>query len=106
LKLNISFKKAQSRSITEPVKDNHAETIELRKKLENCQKDKVALQKLQKRYESLRRQLENVKLELDAKILHCDKLTEERDELRKKFEDAIIEVQQKSSKSQIHANGF
>lgn len=82
------------------MKDNHAETIELRKKLENYQKDKLALQKLQKRFESLRKQLENIKFELDAKVLHCDKLTEERDDLKQKFEGAIIDVQQKSSKIQ------
>ena len=82
------------------MKDNHAETIELRKKLENYQKDKVALQKLQKRFEALRRQLENMKYELDAKILHCDKLTEERDDVKQKFEGAIIDVQQKSSETQ------
>jgi uncharacterized coiled-coil DUF342 family protein len=79
------------------VKDNHAETIELRKKLENYKKDKQALQKLQKRFESLRKQLDNIKFELDAKVLHCDKLTEERDELKQKFEGAILDVQQRSS---------
>lgn len=71
--------------------------MELRRKLEHYQKDKVATQKLQKRFDSLRKQLDNVKLELDAKILHCDKITEERDELRQKFEEAILDVQQKSS---------
>lgn len=71
--------------------------VDLRKKLESYQKDKLALQKLQKRFESLRKQLDNVKLELDAKILHCDKITEERDELKQKFEEAILDVQQKSS---------
>lgn len=69
----------------------------MRKKLENYQKDKAATQKLQKRHEALRKQLNNVKFELDAKILHCDKLTEERDELKQKFEEAILDVQQKSS---------
>lgn len=90
---------AQSRSITEPVKDTHAETIELRKKLDNYQKDKLATQRLQKRYDALRKQLDNLKLELDAKVLHCDKITEERDELKQKFEEAILNVQQKSSMS-------
>lgn len=37
-------------------------------------------------------------MELDAKILLCEKITEERDELRQKFEDAILDVHQKSSK--------
>lgn len=79
------------------MKDTHAETIELRRKLENYQKDKLATQKLQKRFESLRKQIDNLKLELDAKVLHCDKITEERDELRQKFEEAVLNVQQKSS---------
>jgi growth arrest-specific protein 8 len=96
--LSFYFTAAQTRSITEPVKDNQAEMIELRKKLENYQKDKLAMQKLQKRYESIRKQNDNLKMELDAKILLCDKITEERDELRQKFEDAILDVQQKSSK--------
>lgn len=88
---------AQTRSIAEPVKDNQAETIELRKKLEKYQKDKLTIQKLQKRFESMRKQNDNLKMELDAKILLCEKITEERDELRQKFEDAILDVHQKSS---------
>ncbi|KAG5683425.1 hypothetical protein PVAND_012707 [Polypedilum vanderplanki] len=88
---------AQNRSITEPVKDNQAETNELRKKLENYQRDKISMQKLQKRYDAQRKQMENLKLELDAKSLHCEKITEERDELKQKFEDAILDVQQRSS---------
>lgn len=96
-KLTEQSTAAQNRSISEPVKDTHAETIELRRKLENHQKDKVATQKLQKRFESLRKQIDNLKLELDAKVLHCDKITEERDELRQKFEEAILDVQQKAS---------
>lgn len=65
--------------------------------MENYQKDKLATQKLQKRYESLRKQFDNLKMELDAKILHCDKITEERNEVRQKFEEAVLDVQQKSS---------
>ena len=42
--------------------------------------------KLQKRFDALRKQLDNIKLELDAKVLHCEKLKEERDALRQKFE--------------------
>lgn len=80
--------------------------IELRKKLENYQKDKLAMQKLQKRYESIRKQNDNMKMELDAKILLCDKITEERDELRQKFEDAILDVQQKSSKCILSYSEF
>jgi hypothetical protein len=88
---------AQNRSIAEPVKDNQAETTELRKKLENYQKDKVSMHKLQKRFDAQRKQLDNLKMELDAKILHSEKITEERDELKQKFEEAILDVQQKSS---------
>lgn len=90
---------AQSRTISEPVKDTHCETIELRRRLEHYQKDKLATQKLQKRHDALRKQVDHIKLELDAKILHCDKLTEERDELKQRFEEAILDVQQKSSES-------
>lgn len=89
---------AQSRKLSEPIKDNHAESIEILKKLENYQKDKIAMQKLQRRFDGLRKQLDNLKMELDAKVLHCDKITEERDELRQKFEEAILDVQQKFSK--------
>lgn len=53
--------------------------------------------KLQKRFDALRKQLDNIKLELDAKVLHCEKLKEERDALRQKFEEAILNVQQRSS---------
>lgn len=83
--------------IESSVKDTHSETIELRKKLEHYQRDKCAMQKLQKRHDSLRKQMDNISMELDAKILHCDVITEERNELRQKFEEAILEVQQRSS---------
>lgn len=78
------------------MKDIQSETIELRKKLEICQKDKASMQKLQKRYDALRKQLDSLKMELDAKVLHCEKLKEERDALRQKFEEAILDVQQRS----------
>lgn len=55
------------------------------------------MRKLHKRHDLLRKQLDNVKMKLDAKILHCDKITEERDELRQKFEEAVLDVQQRSS---------
>lgn len=91
---------AQSRSMIESsVKDTHSETIELRKKLEHYQRDKTAMLKLQKRHDSLRKQIDNINMELDAKILHCDIITEERNELRQKFEEAILDVQQRSSMS-------
>lgn len=83
--------------IESSVKDTQNETIELRKKLEHYQRDKVAMQKLQKRFDSLRKQFDSIKMELDAKILHSDKITEERNELRQKFEEAILDVQQRSS---------
>jgi ABC-type phosphate transport system auxiliary subunit len=79
-------------------KDTQSETNELRKKLEHYQRDKIAMQKLQKRYNGLCKQLDSLQIELDAKILHCEKITEERNELRQKFEEAVLEVQQKSSK--------
>lgn len=55
------------------------------------------MQKLQKRFDGLRKQFEGIKLECDAKDLLCTKITEERDELRQKFENTVLEVQQKSS---------
>lgn len=78
-------------------KDTQSETEELRKKLEHYQRDKIAMQKLQKRFNALRKQLDSIQIELDAKILHCEKITEERNELRQKFEEAVLDVQQKSS---------
>lgn len=82
-------------------KDTQSETVELRKKLEHYQRDKIAMQKLQKRFNALRKQLDSIEIELDAKILHCEKVTEERDELRQKFEETILDVQQKSSMLQF-----
>ncbi|KAL7030279.1 hypothetical protein ACKWTF_006598 [Chironomus riparius] len=88
---------AQNKTIVEPVKDIQAETIELRRKLENYQKDKTSMLKLKKRCDALRKQLDNIKFELDAKVLHCEKLKEERDALKQKFEEAVLNVQQRSS---------
>ncbi|CAO1415796.1 unnamed protein product [Diamesa hyperborea] len=87
----------QSRKLSDPLKDIQFEVNELRKKLEHYGRDKMSMQKLQKRFDALRKQFDGIKLECDAKELLCTKITEERDELRQKFENTVLEVQQKSS---------
>lgn len=97
---------AQHRTMIESsTKDTQNETME-RKKLEHYERDKIAMKKLQKRYNALCKQLDTIQIELDAKILHCEKITEERNELRQKFEEMILDVQQKSSMLQFSMSSF
>ncbi len=87
----------QSKKASEPPKDALSETIELKKKLENYNRDKSALQKLKKRYGVLQKQHDDMKWEMEALQMRIEKLTEERDDLKSKFEDSVLDVQQKSS---------
>lgn len=88
----------QTKKVSEPVKDSQTEIVELTKKLENYKRDKDTLTKLGKRYSFLQKQYDDLKWEMEALQMRCEKVSEERDQLKTKFEEAILEVQQKSSK--------
>lgn len=51
---------------------------------------------MKSRYEKLQKQFDAYKWETEALKMHCEKLTEERDQLKSRFEEAALELQQKT----------
>lgn len=92
----------QNKKLLEPQKDSQSEILELRKKLEHYVRDKAATQKLQKRYNIVQKQFEDLTWESEALQMQCDKVIEERDQLKERFEEAVLEVQQKSSNFKLN----
>lgn len=70
------------------------EKAELTKKLENYDRDRAALRRSKMRSESSKGQLDEMRWELELLRMQCEQLTKERDLLRVRFEEAIVDVQQ------------
>lgn len=87
--------KVKNKMLTEPMKAAETELTELRRKLENFNRDRAALSRFKSRYSSASKELNDLKWETEALQMRCEKLTEERDELKEKFEEAVMELQQK-----------
>lgn len=87
----------ENRRLTLPMKEAQNELKELRKKLENFDRDRAALKRSNAQKEKTEKQLDQLKLETEVLIMRCDKLTEERDSLRNRFEDAVMAVQQRTN---------
>lgn len=51
---------------------------------------------MKSRFEKLQKQFDAFKWETEALKMHCEKLTEERDQLKSRFEEAALELQQKT----------
>lgn len=79
------------------MKDAQTELKELRKKLENFDRDRAALKRSVAETESTKKKLNELKWETEVLTMRCAKLTEERDTLNNRFEDAVMAVQQKTS---------
>ncbi|XP_055634039.1 dynein regulatory complex subunit 4 [Toxorhynchites rutilus septentrionalis] len=87
---------AENRRLVEPLKQAQTELIELRKKLQYYDRDKATLNRVKTRLSSTQKQLSSLKLESDVLQMRCEKLVEERDQLKNMFEKSILELQQKS----------
>lgn len=73
------------------------ELEELRKKLENYDRDRAALSRTRSQYSVCSKQMNDLTWETEALRMRTEKLTEERNQLKKSFEDAVLELQQKTS---------
>ncbi|XP_041770961.1 dynein regulatory complex subunit 4 [Anopheles merus] len=87
---------AENKRLTEPLKSSQAELVELRKKLQYYDRDKATLNRVKTRLNSTQKQLASLKLEQDVLQMRCEKLVEERDQLKRLFEKSMLELQQKS----------
>ncbi|XP_065081882.1 dynein regulatory complex subunit 4 [Ochlerotatus camptorhynchus] len=86
----------ENRKLVEPLKQSQTELVELRKKLQYYDRDKATLNRVKTRLSSTQKQLSSLKLESDVLQMRCEKLVEERDQLKNMFEKSILELQQKS----------
>ncbi|XP_055585613.1 dynein regulatory complex subunit 4 [Uranotaenia lowii] len=93
---NHSEVMAENRRLVEPLRQAQTELIELRKKLQYYDRDKATLNRVKTRLSSTQKQLSSLKLESDVLQMRCEKLVEERDQLKSMFEKSILELQQKS----------
>lgn len=69
---------------------------DLRKKLEHFNKERSALSRVRLQSAASAKELNSVKWEMEAFRMRCDAITEERDELKKRFGEIMIEMQQKT----------
>lgn len=78
------------------MKEAKTELTDLRKKLENFNRDRAALSRTKNNLTTATKQLNELKWETEALRMRCEKLSEERDQLKNKFEEAVLELQQKT----------
>lgn len=87
---------AENKRLVSPLHDAKAEVVELRKRMENVDRDRAALKRYKRRCEAVEKLLNNQKWETEELKLLLDNTTDERDSLKMRFEEAILELQQKT----------
>lgn len=78
------------------MQESQIELADLRKKFEHFNKERSALSRVQLKSAASTKQLNSVKWEMEALRMRCDAIATERDELKKRFGEIMIEMQQKT----------
>lgn len=78
------------------MQESQIELADLRKKLEHFNKERSALSRVRMQSAASTKELNSVKWEMEAVRMRCDAITEQRDELKKRFGEIMIEMQQKT----------
>ncbi|GAB0097080.1 Dynein regulatory complex subunit 4 [Sergentomyia squamirostris] len=86
----------ENKRLIEPLQAAKAELAELRKKLENYDRDRSALNRTKTRCKTAEKKLNDNKWETEELKMRLEAITAERDCLRGKFEEAVLELQQKA----------
>ncbi|KAL9873793.1 growth arrest specific protein 8 [Glossina fuscipes fuscipes] len=86
----------ENRKLKEPLEQAQQELQLLRRKLEFYDRDRAQLMRLKVRNAYVEKQLQALTWETDALLLRNDTLVKEREELKEKFEEVVIELQQKT----------
>uniref|UniRef100_A0A1A9UHN6 Dynein regulatory complex subunit 4 n=1 Tax=Glossina austeni TaxID=7395 RepID=A0A1A9UHN6_GLOAU len=86
----------ENRKLKEPLEQAQQELQLSRRKLEFYDRDRAQLMRLKVRNAYVEKQLEALTWETDALLLRNDTLVKEREELKEKFEEVVIELQQKT----------
>uniref|UniRef100_A0A1I8NVA8 Dynein regulatory complex subunit 4 n=1 Tax=Stomoxys calcitrans TaxID=35570 RepID=A0A1I8NVA8_STOCA len=86
----------ENRKLKEPLEQAKQELVVMKRKLEFYDRDRAQLSRLKTRNAQVEKQLKALTWETEALLLRNDTLVKEREELKNKFEDVVIELQQKT----------
>ncbi|XP_066998435.2 dynein regulatory complex subunit 4 [Anabrus simplex] len=81
--------------LVEPLNDAKAEVAELNRKMKNYQKDKMSLTNTKIRLGCVQKELDNVKWENEVLENRLIQIQDERNELRNRFKQALMDMQEK-----------
>lgn len=87
---------AENRKLNEPLEQARKELVTLKRKLEFNERDKAQLSRLKHRNNYVEKQLKDLTWETEVLLLRNNTLVKQREELKEKFEEAVIELQQKT----------
>ncbi|KAF7276818.1 hypothetical protein GWI33_008966, partial [Rhynchophorus ferrugineus] len=87
---------AENKKLVAPLKQALDDVKEYKRQLQNYEKDKISLANTKSKLCQTLKDLEDLRWSNDALELRFSKLEKERDELHKRFVNAILEVQQKT----------
>lgn len=86
----------ENRKLKEPLEQAQQDLVVMKRKLEFYDRDRAQLTRLKTRNAQVEKQLKALTWETEALLLRNDTLVKEREELKEKFEDVVIELQQKT----------
>ncbi|XP_044761547.1 dynein regulatory complex subunit 4 [Coccinella septempunctata] len=88
---------SENKKMVEPLSQARAEVIEYRRQLTNYEKDKISLENTKIKLGQTRKEFEDLKWANEALEIRFAKLQAEHQELKRRFNQAVLEVQQKTS---------
>lgn len=87
---------AENRRLQKPLSQSNAELAELRNKMEHFERDRLALARAKARCATAEKLLDQHKWETEELRMQVAQIGEERDALKMRFEEAVLELQQKT----------
>ncbi|KAF5299343.1 hypothetical protein FQA39_LY02516 [Lamprigera yunnana] len=93
---------ANNRKLSLPLQKAESEIKELRKHLENYKRDKLAYTNTLAKFHDLKKEFNDLKWSNEVLQLRYDKLQVEHDELYKRFVEAILQIQQKTTLKNVN----
>ncbi|XP_002024563.2 dynein regulatory complex subunit 4 [Drosophila persimilis] len=86
----------ENKRLREPLEQANIQLNEFRRKLEFYERDKQQLSRLKSRNTKLEKKVKGLTWEAETLILRNDSLVAERESLKERFNDVIVELQQKT----------
>ncbi|KAK4881160.1 hypothetical protein RN001_004479 [Aquatica leii] len=91
-----------NRKLTKPLQKAENELKECKKQLENYKQDKLTFTNTRAKFHDLKKEFDNLRWSNEVLQLQFEKLQSERDQLRQKFMQAVLEIQQKTTLKNAH----